>query len=143
MNDIAEISTEISSLLNDAYGILSPITEHDDWNCRERDTINERILDVKRAGKSLSETAVSLSSAFRNIAEIFTEMENSTPFDLSDAVAGFGSALSEPYSSYESNVGSAGYAACAEAGVPVITKDMSSSYEAVNILSPLEIVKVR
>lgn len=143
MNEIAAISTEIGDLLGEANAALAPVIEHDDWNCSERDIINERLMYVKKSGASLDESAAALSSAFNDIAVRFTEMEKSIPFDLSDMISGMGSALSEPYDSVCVNAGSAAYAAAAQSGIPVVTDDMMGSYEAKNFMNPPEFVKVR
>lgn len=143
MNDIAEISSQISTLITDAHALLAPVTEHDDWNCKERDIINERLMAVKKAGTALDETSVMLAAAFRDISERFMQMEKSIPFDLSGTVSEIGNVLSEPYSSYTSNAGSASYAAAAQTGINVTTDDMMSAYEANELFNPLKIMKVR
>lgn len=86
--------TEIAQTISNAYGeverastLLRSITEHSNWNCRERDTINDytrsnaqEILRISEKSENFANVMKSLAENFttdeKNISEMFTSIES-------------------------------------------------------------------
>lgn len=96
MNELSNLAMSISSELSEACVCLSPITAHNDWNCAERDNINEAILTNKKCAGDLINFAESFSSAVTKAATAFTDLEKKNPQALLDLQA----ILSESFSVY-------------------------------------------
>ena len=84
MNEIAALAAQISTELTEASQCMFSITEHDDWNCIERDRINEIIVNLKRCAEQLKDCADDYSAAVRKSADSFNEFEKTNPQYLQD-----------------------------------------------------------
>ena len=76
MKDMASISLRARNEIEAAANILNSVTTHNDWNCVERDWINESICDVKRFNETVSRNIESYSSSISQQANRFSEYEN-------------------------------------------------------------------
>ena len=56
---------------------LSKVVEHNDWNCKERDAINDSITEVKMESRRLKEKVEEFANIIRQIADRFNMFENS------------------------------------------------------------------
>lgn len=90
--------TEIAQTIANAYGeveeaarILTSITEHNNWNCKERDAINEYTHSNAREILKISEKSGNFANVMKMIAENFTADEKN---------------ISEMFTSVESVIGS-------------------------------------
>ena len=86
--------TEIAQTIANAYGeveeaarILTSITEHNNWNCKERDAINEythsnaqEILKISEKSGNFANVMKMVAETFatdeKNISEMFTSVES-------------------------------------------------------------------
>lgn len=75
MNELAACAMQINSELEEACACLAPITEHDDWNCAERDNVNEAIIQLKACFNQLKDCSENFSSVVRKAAFSFSELE--------------------------------------------------------------------
>lgn len=82
MNQLAGMAAEICAELSAANDCLAPVTVHDDWNCAERDRINDIIINIKKFSDCLKDNAESVSSAVRSAADSFDEFERKQPQSL-------------------------------------------------------------
>ena len=96
MNELSNLAVSISAELSDACVCLSPITEHNDWNCAERDGINEAILTEKKSAGDLMSFAETFASAVTKAATAFIDLEKKNP----QALMELQSILSETCSVY-------------------------------------------
>ena len=56
---------------------LQSVTTHDDWNCAERDTINDQILSAKKSAETLYERTQSYLELIQRTADKFDEVDYS------------------------------------------------------------------
>ena len=71
--------TEIAQTIANAYGeveeaarILTSITEHNNWNCKERDAINDYTQSNAREILKISEKSGNFANVMKTVAENFT-----------------------------------------------------------------------
>ena len=90
--------TEIAQTIANAYGeveeaarILTSITEHNNWSCKERDAINEYTHSNAREILQISEKSGNFANVMKSVAENFTTDEKN---------------ISEMFTSVESMIGS-------------------------------------
>ena len=90
--------TEIAQTIANAYGeveeaarILTSITEHNNWNCKERDAINDYTQSNAREILKISEKSGNFANVMKTVAENFTTDEKN---------------ISEMFTSVESMIGS-------------------------------------
>ena len=90
MQQMASGSIRATSFIADAMKSADAVTVHDDWNCSERDLINESILKVKKNNGVLNENMVSFSNQVNEIAAKFEEFDRSllTSFSSFDSSIG-------------------------------------------------------
>ena len=98
MNTMAGLAQQASEEQDASVVSLIPVVEHYDWNCKERDEINERILNIKKGNQKLSETLQEFAQAIRNVANRFDEEENAIPgrYQYIDTLLGQASAGETP-----------------------------------------------
>ena len=101
MNELSNLAMNISSELSEACSCLSPVTIHNDWNCVERDNINEAIMINKKCVGELMSCAENISSVVAKTADSFTEFEMKNP----QALLGLHSTLSESLAIYTPSSG--------------------------------------
>ena len=90
--------TEIAQTIANAYGeveeaarILTSITEHNNWNCKERDAINDYTHSNAREILKISQKSGNFANVMKIVAENFTTDEKN---------------ISEMFTSVESMIGS-------------------------------------
>lgn len=98
MNTMAGLAQQASEEQDASVVSLIPVVEHYDWNCKERDEINERIISIKKGNQKLSETLQEFAQAIRNVANRFDEEENAIPgrYQYIDTLLGQASAGETP-----------------------------------------------
>jgi len=98
MNTMAGLAQQASEEQDASVVSLIPVVEHYDWNCKERDEINERIMNIKKGNQKLSETLQEFAQAIRNVANRFDEEENAIPgrYQYIDTLLGQASAGETP-----------------------------------------------
>lgn len=84
MNELASISKSICQEMSEVCSCLIPISSHDDWNCSERDDINEAILANKRIAEELMTLTENFASTINKAADSFNEYETKNPQALLD-----------------------------------------------------------
>lgn len=94
LNELSQESISVSTEISAAFDCLSPIVEHNDWNCSERDLINEMINTIKLFSKELKESAESFSSSLQQTASSFDDLEKKTPSSMQSTHAIFAEKLS-------------------------------------------------
>lgn len=94
MNELANLAASVSAELSEACACLSPVTVHDDWNCAERDVINEAIQINKKSAADLMNCAENFSSAMTKTAESFTDFELKNPLALQSLKESFSKTIS-------------------------------------------------
>lgn len=72
---IQNANTEIDA----CSSVLARIVEHDDWNCKERDVINESIAEVKKYAGELRETMDTFSALMTRAAGSFDQLDALIP----------------------------------------------------------------
>lgn len=78
-----EVMLNMASLASSSYteveqcsALADTITTHNGWNCKERDLINEKILDTKKRVHQLFENIETFSKALNSAAARFQDTEN-------------------------------------------------------------------
>lgn len=79
MNTMAALAQDASIAQEESVVSLIPVVEHYDWNCKERDEINERIVSIKKGNQRLSETLQEFAQSIRRVANQFDEEERAIP----------------------------------------------------------------
>lgn len=79
MNTMASLAQNVSVEIESCVASLMPVVEHNDWNCKERDVINEGIVSTKKNAVILQETLDSFSSLMKQVASLFDAFEASLP----------------------------------------------------------------
>lgn len=79
MNEMAMLAQSVNSELDMCSSFLHSIVEHNDWNCKERDIINDGILSVKKNAATLKETLDDFSLVLKRVAGLFDTFEASIP----------------------------------------------------------------
>ena len=93
MQQMANGSIRASSFIADAMKSADTVTVHDDWNCSERDLINESILKVKKNNSILNENMQSFSAQVNDIASKFEDLDRS----LLSSFSSFDSSIGDMY----------------------------------------------
>lgn len=109
ITEIAQTITNAYAEVEEAATILRSITEHNDWNCKERDTINDYTLSNAGEVLKISEKAGNFSNAMKIVAENFRTDEKT----IADLFAGVESTLAsllaiEPVAGGSGNLSSSG-----------------------------------
>lgn len=94
LNQMVVLALNANNEIENSALKLSMVVEHDDWNCKERDQINEYILNIKSKQKKLTETIADFSTALNKIAAVFGEAEQSLPNEFQHIDTMIASALS-------------------------------------------------
>lgn len=104
INTIASLAQNINLEIDETVSALLPVVEHNDWNCVERDAINESILEVKKNVCCLQEYIESLASAMKQVASLFDAFEASVPSKYQYIDSLLGSVFSVPCYLQSTNV---------------------------------------
>ena len=90
MQQMASGSLRAQEYLNQAADAANAITIHDDWNCKERDIINDNVLNIKKFDSKICEK---MNYFAEKVNELATQFEE------------FDKMLSSQFSSFDSSVG--------------------------------------
>lgn len=141
MNRMALLAQQANDEIDRQAAILSPVTEHYDWNCFERDIINEAIISIKNKSKKMQETIENFSSAIRSAAEQFNAEENAIPgkYQYLDALLGNNfSSVSELQGSVTKSAGST--AASIAENISLDKSDKLENYEISRLVEPIQVI---
>ncbi len=105
MVSLANLAEAVNTELSSAFSCLLPVTEHHDWNCKERDTVNEAVTSVRTSALKLKETAADFSAAVQAAANDFNEYERKTPAALQKLSGNISAALSAGASVWQQPAG--------------------------------------
>lgn len=84
MNELADLANAVCEELTEANACFTSVTTHDDWNCSERDTINDIIIHCKQFAEELREGSQSFSASIRKASDTFNEFEHRNPQALQE-----------------------------------------------------------
>lgn len=96
MNTMASLAQNVRAEIDDCVTSLIPVVEHNDWNCKERDLINDGIIGVKKNAVILQEALDSFSSLMKQVASLFDAFEASLPNKYQQIDAFLGSTFAIP-----------------------------------------------
>ena len=91
LQQLANVMTAADGKIKEAGELLQRTTTHNDWCCRERNTINEKTQKNKELGERLCVNSRTFSSELTAIASEFLEREKSVSNmmgDVEGAIAG-------------------------------------------------------
>lgn len=77
MQQMANIALRAATSMEEAMKSAEAVTEHNDWNCVERDFINENILKIKKNNHKINENMALFSSKINELAEKFNDFDHS------------------------------------------------------------------
>lgn len=105
MTQIASSISGAHDAVEQASSILHSITTHQDWNCKERDTINEDIIANAKTVLNINERMTHFGNVMRTVAEQFVTDESSISamFENVDTIIG-GLLTIEPVGQPKTNV---------------------------------------
>lgn len=90
MRQMANTSLRVESLVEEAMKLSNAITTHNDWNCQERDVINDSVSLVKKNNVRINEKVEIFANKIAASAEQFDELDRSllTRFQQFDSSVG-------------------------------------------------------
>ncbi len=94
LSEVASLARSINEEINQISEIMQRVTIHEDWNCKERDAINDAITNNRKAQANLQEMSESFSGTLTSISERFLEAERDLPSKFQHLDSMIGSALS-------------------------------------------------
>lgn len=88
MRQIALLAIDVSEKITSASASANAITQHNDWNCRERDFISDSVAELKKMNNGICESAECFSKNINDLADKYDELDISLlrlfdSFDLS------------------------------------------------------------
>lgn len=99
IDEMAEISNTLQfakEKIDESANIVSHIVEHNNWNCRERDTINQKIYSIKSQQKNMQEKFEIFAEKIKISATQFSEIDSKTLTAFRNLDALFSQILSIP-----------------------------------------------
>lgn len=78
LRDTVAIAEQANNDITEAMNLLNQIVVHDDWICKERNTIKNYTLSNRQKVQELQSNADSFYKAIRQSSELFDEMEQTT-----------------------------------------------------------------
>ena len=94
LSSVAALARSINEEIDHISEIMNRVTVHDDWNCKERDIINDSITNNRKSQTELQEMSEQFAVSITRIAEQFLEAEKSLPNKFQHIDSLIGSALS-------------------------------------------------
>ena len=82
LRQMAELAANCNLIIEESVKRMNMVIEHDDWNCKERDKINECIIQNKSKQKMIAERMVEFSSYMSNTSGIFSDTEEAIPHNF-------------------------------------------------------------
>ncbi len=83
MRHMASLSQMIYEEMENCNSVLKLLQDHNDWNCKERDQVCERIEQSKQNGMSLMESCDEIADTFRNISMLLDDLDIRIPDEYS------------------------------------------------------------
>ncbi len=77
IRQIVSVCSTANESINEAVDALNRVTSHNDWNCKERDTINEYTSQNKIKIRALQERSRNFLSVLTSVSYDFENAENS------------------------------------------------------------------
>lgn len=90
MQQMASCSLRAQKYLKQASETANAITIHDDWNCKERDLINDNVMKIQKHDGIICENMIVFSTKVNELASRFEE---------------FDKLLSSKFSTFDSSIG--------------------------------------
>lgn len=87
---VAALARSINEEINEISAIMNRVTTHDDWNCKERDGINDAIVENRNMQTTVQNMSENFAALLTDIADRFLEAEKTLPnkFQGIDAILG-------------------------------------------------------
>lgn len=142
MNEMATLASNANSELDICIAILTAITSHNDWNCKERDAINDNIATVKKNAGMLKENMDIFASSVRQIADQFRTFEGTMLQQFQGAESSFGQTISSFLNgdiSLNQNAGFVSQQTAEYISSELLTQDRLENYAVGNMLEPLQV----
>lgn len=142
MQQMASGSLRAQEYLNQAADAANAITIHDDWNCKERDIINDNVLNIKKFDNKICENMNYFAEKVNELATQFEEFDRL----LSSQFSSFDSSVGDMYQIGHSVGGNAAmYHAFSENDIEQAMTDAGSNtywdqYHISNIAKPISVV---
>lgn len=137
LNQMAALALSANAEIEEGSTRLNMVVEHNDWNCKERDQINDNIMHIKSAQAKLSQSITDYSNAMNRIAATFSEAENALPNEFQHIDVMIGSALSLTGSS--NGGGAITSAAVSSIADSTVINSNVQSYEMANLNNEISI----
>ena len=84
LTSIATEAINASTAVKECADLLNTLLQHEDWCCKEKDAINDSILQIKTDSINASETFEEFSTAVKNTAQRYVDMVNEEQKDILD-----------------------------------------------------------
>lgn len=144
--DIGEMTAMAASVnaanleLESCMARLAQITEHDDWNCAERDVINENIRRVQQNARRTQENMEQFAGIVRLAAEALDSLACELPADAREVAVGIGSFCAIPSGSAGA-VNTVAAAVAQQAANAVRTEGVMANYTAANLMGDIQLCR--
>lgn len=94
INSIVPAAENANASLAEGLSSLRLVVEHDDWGCRERDVINERVSEAKNSAEKLVRQTEEYLAGLKKVSMTFNQFEDKMAKTFSKLEATLASALS-------------------------------------------------
>ena len=91
MLNISNLASLIAQSINEGSGSINSITTHNDWNCKERDAINQGVIELKRCFANLNEHMLDFSKDIARSSAMVEELVANQKMAFGEADAEFAS----------------------------------------------------
>lgn len=103
--DIVNRAKIASDEIQECKGLIHTVSDHNDWNCKERDQVIETIENVKKGYDELANLSEEFATKLLQLKEEFEKFANMLPGRYSDIHTGMGGILSIDSNTSQNNVG--------------------------------------
>lgn len=76
INSIVPAAENANTSLAEGLSNLRMVVEHDDWGCRERDVINQRVTEAKDSAEKLVLQTEEYLAGLRKVSMVFNQFED-------------------------------------------------------------------
>lgn len=139
LRQIAISTLHAKSSIEDAIKASNFVLQHNEWNCKERDLIDENIIAIQKSNLAINESMILFSKKVNEIAEKFNEFDDMIMSQFSEFDASIGSLCEiEPASitRVQSSVAQ-------ECTAKIETNSYWERYHSTNIMQPISIVSFK
>lgn len=144
IDEMQEISNTLQlakEKIDESANIVSRIVEHNNWNCRERDTINQRIYSIKSQQKNMQEKFGTFAEKIKISAAQFSEIDTKTLTAFRDLDALFSQILSVSTATASNNNRTTQFGETISNIKKINVNDGFSSYAIGGICDPIRVCK--